>query len=87
MKLGWKWILAILLILALIILPLVWRFSLPMGNYPMLRGYGIHAPMMNGYGMAGTFAMWFMWLIPLGVFSLIGFAVGWAANQFTRKSN
>jgi hypothetical protein len=44
-------------------------------------------PMMGGYGMLAPFGMWFMWLIPLGVFILIGFAFGWAANQFTRKTN
>jgi hypothetical protein len=42
---------------------------------------------MGGYNMIMPFGMWFLWLIPLGVFSLIGFAVGWAANQFIHKQN
>ena len=88
MKLNWKWILGIVLILALIILPLVWQFFMPYGGgYVMMRGYRYGMPMMGGYGMLAPFGMWFMWLIPLGVFVLIGFAFGWAANQFTRKSS
>jgi len=87
MKLNWKWILGIIFILALITLPLVWQFFVPYGRgFDMMRGYGIGMPMMAGYGMM-RFGMWFMWLIPMGAFILIGFAFGWAANQFTHKHN
>ena len=94
MKLNWKWIIGIVLILALIALPIVWQFFTPFGGgYSIMHGYRYGMPITGGYGMTsfqGTlapFGMWLMWLIPLGVFILIGFAFGWAANQFTRKQN
>ena len=89
MKLNWKWIFGLFLIFALIMLPLVWQFFLPYGaGYGMLlRGYRYEMPILGGFGMMMPSGMWFMWLLPLGVFILIGFAFGWAANQFTRKAS
>ena len=88
MKLNWKWFLGIVLILVLIALPLVWRTFMPIGGYGMMRGYSYGMPMMGSYyGMMNPFGMWFLWLIPLGTFILLGFALGWMANQFTRRQN
>ena len=88
MKLNWKWILVIVLILALIAAPLVWRAFIPFGGYNMMRGYGYGMPMMNyGYNMMpfGMWFMWFMWLIPLGTLVLITLGIAWVAKQLTMK--
>ncbi|HUG33317.1 MAG TPA: hypothetical protein VMJ90_01005, partial [Anaerolineales bacterium] len=78
MKLNWKWILGLVLILALIALPLGWQFFMPYGGgYGMMRNYRYGMPMtlapgasagVGGYGMTpfhgalAPFGMWFMWL-------------------------
>ena len=91
MKLNWKWILGIVVILAVIALPVAGRFFMPYsGGFGMMRGngYGMHMPMaVYGYGMIAPFGMWLMWLLPLTAFILIGFAFGWAVNRFTNKSS
>jgi hypothetical protein len=86
MKLNWKWILGITLLVAVITLPLIWQAFTPTTGSTMMRGYGYGMPMMN-FGMMMSFGMWLMWLVPLGAFILIGFAFGWAAHQFTSKQN
>ncbi len=86
MNINWKWIVGIVLVLvALIVAPLAWQIFLPTSaGYGMMQGYRI--PMMNGgFGMMPPIGMWIMWLMPLSAFVLIGFAFGWAANQFTRR--
>lgn len=90
MKINWKVILGIVLTLtalAVIAIPLAWRFVMPNVGYSMTGRYGMHMPMLSGYGMLAPFGMWFMWLLPLGVFTLVGFAFGWAANRFTNKTS
>ena len=88
MNINWKLILGLALVsAALIVAPLIWQFFMPYGGYGMMQSYAYRMPMMNGFGMMNPFGMWLMSLIPLGAFVLIGFAVGWAANQFTRRSS
>ena len=90
MKLNWKWILGIALILILLIaLPFVWRLIMPNSGYGMMMqgyGYGYRMPMMGyGYGMMMPFGMLFMWLIPLGTLILIALGIAWLVKQLTAK--
>jgi hypothetical protein len=89
MKLNRVWYVGIaLVVVALIAVPLIWQLLMPYGGYGMMgRAYLFGMPMMTSFQQMMPLGMWFMWLIPLGVFILIGFAFGWAANQFTRKSS
>jgi len=85
-----KWIIGI--VIAIIVLqfvaPFIWQLIFP-GAYPgygmMGRGYGygMHMPMM-GFGF-GFFGMLFMWLIPLGILTLIVLGITWLVKQLTTK--
>lgn len=87
MKLNLKWILGIVLtLLVLFSLPPVWRVLMPFGGYGMMRGYAYGMPMMRfGLGMM-PFGMLLMWLIPLGILTLIVLAIVWLARQLTTKA-
>ena len=87
MKLNWKWILGIALVLiVLFALPLAWRGLMPYGGYGMMRGYGYGMPMMRyGFGMV-PFGMLFMWFIPLGILTLIVLGIVWLVRQLTTKA-
>ena len=89
MKLNWKWIPGIALVLIVLSsLPLAWREFMPSGGYGMMRGYS-HAygmPMMRyGFGMM-PFGMLFMWLIPLGILALIVLGIVWLVRQLTARA-
>lgn len=87
-----KWIIGI--VIALVVLqsamPFVWQLVFPGAytGYGMMGrgyGYGIHTPMM-GYGFGfGFFGMFFMWLIPLGILTLIVLGIAWLVKQLTAK--
>jgi uncharacterized membrane protein len=50
------------------------------------HGYGMYMPMMGyGYGGFGFFGMLFMWLIPLGILTLIVLGIAWLIKQLTAK--
>lgn len=93
MKINWRWLIGITLILiVLVVLPLVWQLIFPATNaygyvMPMMRGYGygygIHMP-MAGFGFM-PFGMFFMWLIPLGTLILIVLAIVWLIKQLIAK--
>ncbi len=87
MKLNLKWILGIVLtLLVLFSLPPVWRVLMPFGGYGMMRGYAYGMPMMRfGLGMM-PFGMLLMWLIPLGILTLIALGIVWLARQLTTKA-
>lgn len=98
MKLNWKWILGIVLVLAVLFaLPFIWRLVMPFDGYNMMGyGYGFaqHMPMMRGYGgpmMGGPgygfspLGMVFGWLIQLGVLTLIVLGIIWLVKQLTAK--
>lgn len=75
-----KWFIGIGIALGLIILfalPFIWQAVFPAQNFGM--GYG-HAPMMQGYGpshMRGGmgFGMFFLWLFPPALLTLIGLSI------------
>ncbi|HEU0292706.1 MAG TPA: hypothetical protein VFR47_08210 [Anaerolineales bacterium] len=88
-----KWIIGI--VIALLVLqfamPFVWQLIFPnvyTGYGMMGRGYGfgMHMPMMGGFGF-GFFGMLLMWLIPLGVLTLIGLGIAWLVKQLTSKTS
>jgi len=85
MKLSWKWIAGIALILAIFIaLPFVWQLLMPYQGFGMMRGYSM--PMMNyGYGMMMPLGMFLMWLIPLGTLIFIVLGIAWLVKQLTAK--
>jgi len=85
MKLNWKWVLGIALVLIVLSsLPLAWRVFMPYGGYGMMRGYSM--PMMRyGFGMM-PLGMLFMWLIPLGILTLIVLGIVWLVRQLTTKA-
>ena len=87
MKINWKWNIG--LALALIVLyafPLAWRVFTPYSGYGMMRGYGYGMPMMRyGFGML-PFGMWFMWLIPVGILTLIVLGIVWLIKQIMSKA-
>lgn len=82
MKNAWKWILGIVIVLAVLtLLPYLWRVLFPAYGYGMMGGYYGY-PMMGGYGMMGftPFGMLFMWLIPLGSLALLVLGIVWLVN-------
>jgi len=85
MKLNWKWIPGIALVLIVLSsLPLAWQVFMPYGGYGMMRGYSM--PMMRyGFGMM-PLGMLFMWLIPLGILILIVLGIVWLVRQLTTKA-
>ena len=90
MKLNWKWILGIALVLAVLFaLPFVWRIFMPFGGYGMMGyGYGYNMPMMRGFGgpmMGYGYGMFFMWLIPVGTLILIILGIAWLIKQLMIK--
>jgi hypothetical protein len=87
MKINPKWIIGIsLALLVLLALPFLWRVFMPYSGYGMMRGYGYGMPMMNyGFGMM-PFGMLFMWLIPLGILTLVVLGIVWLVKQLTTKS-
>ncbi len=87
MKLNPKWVIGIsLVLLVLFALPFLWRVFMPYSGYGMMRGYGYGMPMMNyGFGMM-PFGLLFMWLIPLGILTLIGLGIAWLVKQLTTKA-
>ena len=87
-----KWIIGI--VIALLILqfamPFLWQLIFPNAytGYGMMGrgyGYGMHMPMM-GFGWM-PFGMLFMWLIPLGILTLIVLEIAWLLKQLTAKSS
>jgi len=86
MKLSPKWIVGIVLIVVVLFaIPFLWQVSMPLGGYGMMRGYGYGMPMMRyGFGMM-PFGMLFMWLIPLGLLTLIVLGIVWLIKQITTK--
>ena len=91
MKMNWKWLVGITLILiVLAALPFVWQLIFPATNvYGYGYGYGMHMPMMGysyGYGTM-VFGMLFMWLIPASTLILIVLGIVWLVKQLTAKSS
>jgi hypothetical protein len=86
MKLNPKLVIGIsLVLLILFALPFLWRAFIPYSGYGMMRAYGYGMPMMNyGFGMM-PFGMLFMWLIPLGILTLIVLSIVWLVKQLTTK--
>ena len=79
MKLNWKWIVGIVIVLALLFaLPFVFRGLFGYNSYGhMMGGYG-------GWGMGGLFmgfGMLLMWAIPLGLLFLIVYGAVRLANK------
>ena len=87
MKINSKWVIgSSLVLLVLLALPFLWRMFMPYSGYGMMRGYGYGMPMMNyGLGMM-PFGMLFMWLIPLGILTLVVLGIVWLVKQLTTKS-
>lgn len=75
-----KWLLGAGIILGLIVLfalPFVWQtlfhaqaFGMGYNTMPMMQGFGF-SPMRGGMG----FGMSFLWLIPVGLLTLIGLSI------------
>jgi len=87
MKLTPKWIIGIVLgLVVLFAIPFVWQVWMTFGGYGMMRGYGYGMPMMRyGFGMM-PFGMLFMWLILLGLLTLIVLGIVWLVKQLTAKA-
>ena len=87
MRLNAKWIIGIALVLIVLYsIPFAWRLWIPYGGYGMMRGYGYGMPMMYyGFGMM-PFGMLFMFLIPLGLLTLIVLGIVWFVKQLTAKT-
>jgi hypothetical protein len=87
MKLNIKWLIGIVLVLMVLFsVPFVWQLFMPYGGYGMMRGYGYGMPMMYyGFGMM-PFGMLFMFLIPLGLLTLIVLGIVWLVKQLTTKA-
>jgi len=87
MKLNWKWIVGVVLVLALLFaLPFVFRGFFGYNSYGhMMGGYGgWNHPMMGGWGLGGLFmgfGMLLMWAIPLGLLFLIIYGAVRLANK------
>ena len=81
MKLNWKWLFGIILILILLIAPsFMWHLIMPIYGYGMMGGgYGYSYRMM-------PFGMLFMWLIPPGTLILIGLGVICLVKKINSKS-
>lgn len=85
-----KWIIGIVLaVLALaFVAPFVWHLLFP-SYYGMMGGYGGYGmPMMGGWGGSfgfNPFGMIFMWLIPLGILTLIVLGIVWLVRNLTQK--
>ena len=86
MKINPKWFVGIsMFLVALLALPFLWRVFMPFRGYGMMRGYGYGMPMMSyGFGMM-PFGMFFMWLILLGILTLIVLGIVWLVKQLTAK--
>jgi hypothetical protein len=84
-----KWVIG--LVIAIIVLqffaPFLWQLIFPgaYAGYGMMGrgGYGMHMPMM-GFGFM-PFGMLFVWLIPLGILTLIVLGITWLIKQLTAK--
>ena len=87
MKLNAKRIIGIVAaLLVLFALALLWQVWMPYGAYGMMRGYGYGMPMMRyGFGIM-PFGMLFMWLIPLGILTLIVLGIVWLVKRLTTKA-
>ena len=87
MKFNPKWIVGIALgLVVLFAIPFVWWVFMPFGGDGMMRGYGYGMPMMYyGFGRM-PFGMLFMWLIPLGILTLIALGIVWLIKQLTAKA-
>lgn len=76
-----KWLIGIGIALGLIVLfalPFIWQAVFPTYGFGMM-GPG-HAPMMYGNGFSHMrggmgFGMFFLWLIPISLFTLIGLSI------------
>ncbi len=88
-----KWVIGIVVAIVVLqfLMPFFWQL-IPPGAYTghgmMGRGYGygMHMPMMGySYGGFGFFGMLFMWLIPLGILTLIVLGIAWLIKQLTTK--
>jgi hypothetical protein len=73
-----KWLIGAGIVIGLIVLfalPFAWHALFPVQGYGMMGGYGMHgygfSPMRGGFG----FGMSFIWLIPLGLLTLIGLGI------------
>lgn len=92
-----KWVIGILVAIIVIQFfgPFLWQLIFPgsYAGYGMMGrggyGYGMHMPMMGGYGYGGFgfFGMLFMWLIPLSILALIVLGIAWLVKQLTAKSS
>ncbi len=84
MKNTWKWILGVVIVLALLFaLPFIFRSSFGYGG--MMDGYGGWGhPMMGGWGFGGVFmgfGMLLMWAIPLGLLFVVIYGAIRLANN------
>ncbi len=76
-----KWLVGIGIALGLVVLfflPSIWQSLFPMHGFGMM-GYG-NTPMINNSGFSHMrggmgYGMSFLWLIPLGVLTLIGLGI------------
>ena len=76
-----KWLIGLGIALGLIVLfalPFVWQAAFPVQGFGMME-YG-HAPMMYGNGFSHMlggmgFGMFFLWLIPLALLTLVGLSI------------
>jgi len=76
-----KWLIGVGIALGLIVLfalPFVWQAVFPAQGFGMMGGYG-YMP-MHGFGFSPMhggmgFGMFFLWLIPLALFALIGLSI------------
>lgn len=82
-----KWIVGIVIgLIVLFALPLLWQVI-----FPSTFGYGMtsyrHMPMMGGYGYGFMpFGMFFMWLIPIGLLTLIVLGIAALVKYLTKKT-
>ena len=70
-----KWLIGVGIVLGLVVLfalPFAWQSLFHPQGFGMMGGYGYgNMPMHGGFG----FGMFFMWLIPLGLLTLIGLSI------------
>jgi hypothetical protein len=73
-----KWLIGIGIAIGLIVLfvlPFIWQAFFPAQGFGMMGGYGMHrfgfSPMFSRMG----FGMSFMWIIPLGLLTLVGLGI------------
>lgn len=89
MKHTWKWIIGVVLMLAIIFaLPFLWRALFGYSYGGMMRGgYGSWGHPMMGYGFSSFggvfmgFGMLLMWAIPLGLLFLVIYGAVKLANK------